>query len=249
MGTLIATRLAWLRGDSPNRKGIDYSETFSPVVKPTTVRLVLTIVVSKGWQIRQLDVHNAFLHGSLCEVVYMQQPPDFVNTALPTHVCRLHKSLYGLKQAPRAWYMRLYDFLMTIGFRASKVDTSLFILNRSHDTCYLLVYVDDILITGNNSVLIHRLINLLSTKFKLRVLGHASYFLWIEVAPTSMGLVLSQHKYVLDILNRAGMTSCKPVDTPSSVSKLDLQSTVLFSDTTRFRQIMGALQYLTFTRP
>jgi len=81
----------------------------------------------------------------------MQQPLGFVNNALPTHVYRLHKSLYGLKQAPRAWYMRLSDFLLTIGFRASKVDTSLFILNGTPDICYLLVYVDDILITGNNS--------------------------------------------------------------------------------------------------
>jgi histone deacetylase 1/2 len=231
------------------QEGIDYSETFSHVVKSTTVRLVLTIAVSKGWQIRQLDVHNAFLNGSLREVVYMQQPSSFVNTALPTHVCRLHKSLYSLKQAPRAWYMRLSDFLLTIGFRASKVDTSLFILNGTPDICYLLVFVDDILITGNNSKLIHRLITLLSSEFKLRDLGHARYFLGIEVAPTSMGLVLSQHKYVLDILNRAGMSSCKPVDTPASVSKLDLQSTELFSDTTRFRQIVRALQYLMFTRP
>ena len=145
--------------------------------------------------------------------------------------------------------MRLSDFLLTIGFRASKVDTSLFILSGSHDICYLLVYVDDILITGNNSALIHRLITMLSSEFKLRDLGHARYFLGIEVAPTSMGLVLSQHKYVLDILNRAGMTSCKPVDTPASVAKLDLQSTELFSDATRFRQVVGALQYLTFTRP
>jgi len=204
------------------QEGIDYSETFSLVVKPTTVQLVLTIAVSKGWQIWQLDVHNAFLNGSLREVVYMQQPPGFVNTALLTHVCRLHKSLYGLKQAPWAWYMRLSDFLLTIGLQASKVDTSLFILNRTPDICYLLVYVDDILITGNNSELIHRLITLLSSEFKLRDLGHTRYFLGIEVALTSMGLVLSQHKYVLDILNRAGMSSCKPVDTPASVSKLDL---------------------------
>jgi histone deacetylase 1/2 len=108
------------------QEGLDYSETFSPVFKPTTIRLVLTIVVSKGWKIRQLDVHNVFLNGSLREVVYMKQPPGFVNPALPAHVFRLHKSLYGLKQAPRAWYIQLSDFLLSIGFRASKVDTSLF---------------------------------------------------------------------------------------------------------------------------
>jgi hypothetical protein len=122
----------------------------------------------------------------------MQQPQGFVSFALPTHVCRLHKSLYGLKQASRAWYMRLSDFLMTISFWASKVDTSLFILNGNHDIFYLFVYVDDILITGNNSELIHRLITFLSSEFKLRDLGHAYYFLGIEVTPTSMGLVLSQ---------------------------------------------------------
>jgi hypothetical protein len=122
----------------------------------------------------------------------MQQPQGFVSSALPTYVCRLHKSLYGLKQASRAWYMRLSDFLMTISFWASKVDTSLFILNGNHDIFYLFVYVDDILITGNNSELIHRLITFLSSEFKLRDLGHAYYFLGIEVTPTSMGLVLSQ---------------------------------------------------------
>jgi hypothetical protein len=95
--------------------------------------------------------------------------------------------------------------------------------------------VDDILITGNNSALIHRLSILLGSEFKLRDLGHAHYSLGIEIAPTSIGLELSQHKYVLDILSRAGMSSCKLVDTPTSVSKLDLQSTELFSDPTGFR--------------
>jgi len=231
------------------QEGIDYSETFSPVIKQATVRLVFSIAVSSGWKIHQLDIHNAFLNGVLDEEVYMKQPPGFVDSALPGHVCRLHKSLYGLKQAPRAWYTRLNDFLLSIGFHASKVDTSLFIFSVGSDICYLLVYVDDILLTGNNVILLQRLIQLLSSEFKLRDLGDVHYFLGIEVQCTGLGLMLCQHKYTLDILTRAGMLSCKPVDTPISASKATIMPDPLFSDATRFRQLVGALQYLTFTRP
>jgi hypothetical protein len=112
------------------------------------------------------------------------------------------------------------------------------------------VYVDDILLTGSNSALLHRLITLLQTEFKLRDLGSVHFFLGIEVKPTAMGLLLSQHKYALDIIQRAGMASCKPVDTPlSTSSKLGIVPGTLHSDPTRYRQIVGALQYLTFTRP
>jgi len=231
------------------QEGLDYSETFSPVIKQATVRLVFFIAVSCGWKIHQLDIHNAFLNGVLDEEVYMKQPPGFVDSALPSHVCRLHKSLYGLKQALRAWYTRLNDFLLSIGFRASKVDTSLFIFSNCADICYLLVYVDDILLTGSNSLLLQCLIQLLSSEFKLRDLGSVHYFFGIEVQSTSMGLMLRQHKYTLDILTRVGMLSYKPVDTPISTSKATILPDPLFSDATRFHQIMGVLQYLTFTRP
>ncbi|KAL3571765.1 hypothetical protein D5086_025669 [Populus alba] len=231
------------------QEGIDYSETFSLVIKQATIRLVFSIAVSSGWKIHQLDIHNAFLNGVLDEEVYKKQPPGFVDSALPGHVCRLHKSLYGLKQAPRAWYTRLNDFLLSIGFRAFKVDTSLFIFSVGSDICYLLVYVDDILLTGNNDILLQRLIQLLSSEFKLRDLGDVHYFLGIEVQCTGLGLMLCQHKYTLDILTRAGMLSCKPVDTPISASKATIMSDPLFSDATRFRQLVGALQYLTFTHP
>jgi hypothetical protein len=178
----------------------------------------------------------------------MKQPPCFIDSALPSHVCRLHKSLYGLKQAPMAWYNRLSDFLLSIGFHASKVNTSLFILSDGTNIFYLLVYIDDILLTGSNSAMLNRLIQLLSSKFKLRDLGAVHYFLGIEVQSTGMGLMLRLHKYMFDILTRAGMTSCKPVDTLVSPLKVIILPDNLFSDPTRFHQIMGALQYLTFTR-
>ena len=247
----VTRHKAWLVARSfTQQEEIDYLEMFSPVIKPTTVRLVLTIVVLYGWNIHQLDVHNAFLNGILQEEVYMAQPPGFVDPALPSHVFRLHKSLYGLKQAPRAWYNRLSEFLLSIGFQTSKGDTSLFILSLNGALIYLLVYVDNILLTGSNLVMLHRLIMLLQSEFKLQDLGFVHFFLGIEVKSSAMGILLSQHKYALDIIQRAGMASCKPVDTPlSASSKLGLVPGTLYSDPTRYRQIIGALQYLTFTRP
>jgi hypothetical protein len=140
------------------QEGIDYSEIFSPVIKQATIRLVFFIAISCGWKIHQLDIHNAFLNGILNEEVYMKQPSGFVDSVLPSHLCRFHKSLYGLKHATQAWYTRLNDFLLFISFRASKVDTSLFMFYVGADICYLLVYVDDILLTNSNSLLFQRLI-------------------------------------------------------------------------------------------
>lgn len=102
--------------------GIDFEETFSPVVKHTTIRLVLSLVVNLNWTTRQLDVCNAFLHGHLKETVYMEQPPGFINPKLSSYVCKLNKSLYRLKQAPRAWFDCLYHALIKLGFRNSKAD-------------------------------------------------------------------------------------------------------------------------------
>ncbi|KAK9070010.1 hypothetical protein SSX86_010408 [Deinandra increscens subsp. villosa] len=118
--------------------GIDCHETFSPVVKPATIRTILSLALANGWDIRQLDVKNAFLHGHLAETVFMTQPMGFRDPYYPNHVCRLKKSLYGLKQAPRAWYQRFTDLVASIGFRHSVCDHSLFIYRHGPDVAYIL---------------------------------------------------------------------------------------------------------------
>lgn len=131
--------------------GLDYSHTFSHVVKASTVHIVLSLVVLKNWPLRQLDVKNAFLNGHLNETIYMEQPPGFIDFRYPNHVCHLKKALYGLTQAPRAWFQRLSSFLLQLGFTCSRADTSLFVFKRDSSNLYLLVYVDDIILTGNNT--------------------------------------------------------------------------------------------------
>uniref|UniRef100_A0A803NT98 Reverse transcriptase Ty1/copia-type domain-containing protein n=1 Tax=Cannabis sativa TaxID=3483 RepID=A0A803NT98_CANSA len=179
--------------------GFDFTETFSPVVKPITIRVVLTMALAQGWAIRQLDVNNAFLNGDLQEEVYMTQPPGFEVPTAPDLVCKLHKALYGLKQAPRAWFDKLHQSLLHFGFTSSKADQSLFICHTQHSITIVLVYVDDILITGSDANAITQLIQALDKKFSLKDLGELQYFLGIEVRYTSQGMHLSQEKYAKHI--------------------------------------------------
>jgi hypothetical protein len=197
-------------------------------------------------------VKNAFLHGVLSETVYCSQPTGFEDSSWPGLVCHLNKSLYGLKQAPRAWYSRFATFLLQLGFLESKADTSLFVLRRGSDTAYLLLYVDDIVLTASSMGLLHRIITALQTEFSMKDLGQLHHFLGMHVQRRPDGFLLSQHQYMLDILARAGMTACKPCTTPVDTNpKLSAIAGTPLSDfeASDFRSLAGALQYLTFTRP
>jgi hypothetical protein len=177
--------------------GIDFTETFSPVVKPSTIRMVITVALVQQWSIRQLDVKNAFLYGFLSEDLFMEQPPEMSDSQYPTHVCKLQRALYGLKQAPRAWFDRFSTFLLKYGFFCSLADPSLFISDADHGSLILLLYVDDILLTGSNATLVTEFIQLLSGEFAMKDLGHVHHFLGIEISHTSDGLYLSQSHYAL----------------------------------------------------
>jgi hypothetical protein len=172
------------------RHGIDYDDTYSPVIKPTTIHVVLSLVVMQGWQIQQLDVDNAFLHGHLEEDVYMVQAPGYVDQHFPQHVYKLEKSLYGLKQAPRAWFARLSSRLQELGFVPSKADVSLFVYKHHDVTIFMLVYVDDIIVISSTAQAIDRLLVQLRQSFPVKDLGKLGYFLGIEVKHQSDGLHL-----------------------------------------------------------
>ena len=200
------------------RYGIDYEDTFSPVIKAATIRLVLSVAVSRGWSLRQLDVQNAFLHGVLEEEVYMRQPLGFEDSSKPNYLCRLDKALYGLKHAPRAWYSRLSLKLQQLGFCPSKGDTSLFFFKKGKVTIYMLIYVDDIIVASSSQDATSTLLRNLKNEFALKDLGELHYFLGIDVKKVQDGILLTQEKYASDILSRVGMKDCKASSTPMSTT-------------------------------
>jgi len=172
----------------------------------------------QGWSLRQLDVNNAFLHGHLTEKVYMKQPPGFRNPEYPDYVCCLTKAIYGLKQAPHAWYSALKHALTEFGFINFKSDSSLFVFHIGSTLAYCLVYVDDLIITGNNSNFVASIIDHLGQKFSIKDLGSLYFFLGVEVIPTAAGLFFTQHKYIRDLLAKTSMDGARDVTTPLSTS-------------------------------
>jgi hypothetical protein len=169
--TLEGYKARWVLHGFMQHPIIDYDETFSPIMKPTTVRTVLSLALSWDWLVHQLNVKNAFLHGTLTKMVYCMQPTGFFDPAQPDSICRLNNPLHGLKQAPRAWYNRFASYLLSLGFVEAKSDTSLFIFHKGSKTVYLLPYVDDIVLTTFSTELLQRTISALQLELSMKDLG------------------------------------------------------------------------------
>ena len=230
-------------------EGDDFDETFAPVVKMATIRGLLGLVAAKGWEIHQMDVHNAFLHGDLKEEVYMRLPPGFTHSD-PTKVCRLRKSLYGLRQSPRCWNEKLTNSLTEYGFQQSYSDYSLFMYTKGSKELRVLFYVDDLVIASNDLDLLTKFKSYLGKCFKMKDLGKLKYFLGIEVARSEEGIFISQRKYALDIISDTGLLGCKPVSIPlEQYHNLASDASPLLSDPKKYRRLVGRLVYLSVTRP
>nr|CAN81940.1 hypothetical protein VITISV_007358 [Vitis vinifera] len=219
--------------------GSDYGDTFSPIAKIASVRLLLSMAAMRSWPLYQLDIKNVFLHRDLAE------------EGESGLVCKLRRSLYGLKQSPRVWFSHFSSVVQEFGMFRSTADHSVFYHHNSSGQCiYLVVYVDDIVITSSDQNGIQNLKQHLFTHFQTKDLGKLKYFLGIEIAQSSSGVVLSQRKYALDILEETSMLDCKPVDTPMDPNiKLIPGQEEPLRDPGRYRRLVGKLNYLTITRP
>ncbi|KAE8681718.1 hypothetical protein F3Y22_tig00111310pilonHSYRG00060 [Hibiscus syriacus] len=230
--------------------GLDYDETFSPVAKLTTVQVLLALAANKDWNLWQMDVKNAFLHGELDREIYMTQPMGFQSQDHLEYVCKLRKAFYGLKRAPRAWYGKIAEFLTKSGYSVTPADSSLFIKANECKLAIVLVYVDDLIITGDDEAEILQTKENLSVRFQMKELGQLKHFLGLEVDRTHEGIFLCQQKYAKDLLKRFGMLECKSTSTPMEPNiKMCAHEGKDLEDATMYRQLVGSLIYLTLTRP
>ncbi|PKU81771.1 putative mitochondrial protein [Dendrobium catenatum] len=213
-----------------------------------TIRMLLTIALHHNWAVTQLDISNAFLHGDLHDAVYMKQPRSFEDAQHLQYVRKLHKSIYGLKQSPRLWFNKLTQSLQHNGFNFSKAVPSVLLYTKADVRVFVLIYVNDILITSNNKAKIQLTLQHLQSAFRLKQLSNVSLFLRIQVIQTTYGYLLNQTHYANELLSHAGFSGYKPSNTPALTKPSKLQDKTLFPDPQLLQKLAGSLQYLSITR-
>ena len=233
------------------KHGIDYTEVFAPVARWDTIRLILAMAAHHSWNVYQLDVNSAFLHGELEENVFIEQPKGFVKKGEEDKVLKLRKALYGLKQAPRAWYSRIEAYFVKEGFDKCPSEHTLFTKCAAEGKVLIVsIYVDELIFTGNNESLINEFKASMKREFEMTNLGRMKFFLGVEILQTSGGIFITQRKYAQEVLKRFGMENSNSTKTPMVPGfKLTKDEGGTRTDPTQYKQIIGSLMYLTVSRP
>ena len=241
-------------GDS-QKEGIDFHETWAPVVKMTSVRVLLSIAAMYDLELHQMDVKTAFLNGDLEEEIYMRQPEGYTVSGSEHLVCRLRKTLYGLKQSPREWYKKINKFFAKHGFKRIEYDYGLYIIWNDNMKFIIALYVDDLLLACNRKDQLNVMKQLLSAEYEMKDLGEAKFVLGIEIERDRQRRTvhLNQSKYVEEVLERFDMSDCKGCPTPMDAGlKLSKPSAseVTCSPAFAYQSAVGSLMYaMTSTRP
>ncbi|CAL8175186.1 unnamed protein product [Prunus armeniaca] len=232
------------------KEGLDYFDTYSPVSRITSIRMLIAIAAIHNMDIHQMDVKTAFLNGELDEEIYMEQPEGFVVKGQETKVCKLFKSLYGLKQAPKQWHEKFDHTMMSHGFKINECDKCVYIKNNKNSCVLVCLYVDDMLIMGTSKDAINSTKKMLNSSFDMKDLGQADVILGIQIKRNNDGYILTQSHYAEKILRKFGQFDCKPAVTPFDVNcKLKKNSGDAISQL-EYSQVIGSLMYLmNSTRP
>nr|GEW61533.1 retrovirus-related Pol polyprotein from transposon TNT 1-94 [Tanacetum cinerariifolium] len=242
------TRLV-LRGYR-QEEGIDFEESFALVARIEAIRIFLAYAAHKGFTVYQIDVKTAFLHGSLKEDVYVCQPEGFIDVDYPSHVYKLNKALYSLKQAPRAWYDELSTFLLQNRFSKGTIDLTLFTRRFNDDILVVQVYLDDIIFGSTDPRYDTLFSDLMKSRFEMSMMGEMTFFLGLQVNQSPSGIFINQSKYVHEILKKYGLNTSDIVGTLMDIKdKLDIDQIGTTVDATKYRSMIGALMYLTSSRP
>ncbi|KAG8483777.1 hypothetical protein CXB51_022617 [Gossypium anomalum] len=250
-GSLIKLKARLVAKGFSQRYGLDYFETFTPIARLDTIRLLIALATQKQWAIHQLDVKSAFLNGFLKEEIYIDQPQGFVVSGKEQMVYRLKKALYGLKQAPRAWYARIDSYLVSLRSNRSISEPTLYVKkNEAEIQLIVSLYVDDLLVTGGDQDMLAEFKAKMKDMFEMSDLGLMTYFLRMEVRHAEGKVFLGQRTFALKVLSKFSMENCKPTNTPIAVGmKLSNQGDHEPVNESIYRSLVGCLLYLIATRP
>ncbi|GJU09123.1 retrovirus-related pol polyprotein from transposon TNT 1-94 [Tanacetum coccineum] len=232
------------------QKGIDYDETYAPVARLESIRILLAISCANNFKLYQMDVKSVFLNGFINEEAYVAQPPGFIDFQKPNYVYKLKKALYGLKQAPKAWYDRLKAFLIKHEYSMGMVDNTLFTKKSKSHLIIVQIYVHDIIFGSTSQNLCDDFAKIMHDEFELSMMGELNFFLGLQIKQMEDGIFFNQSKYIKEMLKKFRLEDSKPTKMPMSTEiKLTKDDEADSVDSSKYRGMIGSLLYLTTSRP